>query len=343
MSRRLAALTVASLIMTHVPPAGAQRPAAPTDAVAAPDSATFTGGEYRGPAGTRQYRLFVPGAHERRGAPFLLVMLHGCTQDAEDLARGTRMNALAGGMGGMVLYPEQSERANGKKCWNWYEPANQERDAGEPAMLVGMIREVARRHGADARRIYVAGISAGGAMALLLAANYPELVAAAGVHSGVPVGAAHDVMSALVAMQRGGTGDAAAVLQRMGPRQRAVPLLVMHGTADAVVHPDNGRHIADQWAAVNGIDGSASHGAMIAGTAGGRSYTRTRYTDATGSALLDLWLVEGLGHAWSGGSAEGTFTDPEGPDASAELLRFITSHRLGAVTPMGRAGTRGSR
>ena len=284
-------------------------------------------GEHRGPAGARRYELYVP-AGAAHGRP-LVVMLHGCTQTAADFARGTRMNALADPAGALVLYPEQPASANPQRCWNWYDPAHQGRDAGEPAILAAMTREIVNAHGVDPRRVYVAGVSAGGAMALTLAANFPELYAAAGVHSGVPFGAARDVAGALLAMRQGVGGDAAAVVRAMGDRRRTVPLLVLHGDADAVVSPVNARAITAQWGAATIPDGLASYEfeAVVARDTAGRNVRVSRF-GAARPAPVEEWLIAGLGHAWSGGSAEGTFTDPRGPDASTELLRFLLAHPM---------------
>ena len=336
MARRLAAALVTSLA------AGASGCAAahPSTTTTATTSATSTAaatapaaaagrvldGEHRGPAGARRYELYVPSTGAAGGRP-LVVMLHGCTQTAADFARGTRMNALAETAGALVLYPEQPATANPQRCWNWYDPAHQGRDAGEPAILAAMTREVAAAHGADPRRIYVAGVSAGGAMALALAANFPTLYAAAGVHSAVPYAAARDVGGAVAAMRAGGAGDPAAVTRAMGAARRTVPLVVFHGTADAVVSPANGRAIATQWSGAAGLAPLAEEAPFSSRAESARDYSVLHYGEGR-PAPVQLWLIEGLGHAWSGGSPDGTYTDPRGPDASRELLDFLLAHRL---------------
>lgn len=288
-------------------------------AAAQPLAGRVLTGVHTGPHGERAYRLYVPSAHAPDRARPLVVMLHGCTQDAADIARGTRLDAPAERDTLLVLYPEQPERANGKRCWNWYDRAHQSADAGEAALLAGMIREVARTHGADPARIYVAGISAGGAMAVILAATDPDLFAAAASHSGVAYGAAGDVMAALTAMAQGTAAAPALAVAR----ERVVPLLVLHGDADPVVNARNGDALAAQWRAAAGLAGEPVTSDV---TEGGRRARRLVSADAAGRTVVEQWRVEGLGHAWSGGSPEGTFTDAAGPDATAVMLRFFAAH-----------------
>lgn len=265
---------------------------------------------HRSAAGERAYRLFVPGGADAGPRP-LVVMLHGCTQDPEDFARGTGMNAAAAAAGALVAWPEQTRTANPQGCWNWFLPEHRRRDTGEAAILAGILRDVVAAHRADPHRLFVAGLSAGGAMAAVVADTHPELVAAVGVHSGLPAGAASDLPSALAAMRDGAPRRARP--DRPGPR-----MIVFHGDADAVVSPVN----AERLAAGHGIAGDVRP-RVVSGAAGGRGYTRTRVAAADGRTGLEMWLVQGAGHAWSGGSAEGSHTDPRGPDASREMLRFF--------------------
>jgi poly(hydroxyalkanoate) depolymerase family esterase len=271
-------------------------------------------------AGTRGYRLYVP-ARPSEGPRALVVMLHGCQQDPDDFAAGTQMDALAEEHGCLVLYPEQSRSANGSNCWNWFETPHQQRDQGEPAIIAGMTREVLRTHGADPERVYVAGLSAGGAMAAILGSSYPELYRAIGVHSGLPVGSAHDLMSALNAMKR----DASAARKR-GAVGRPVPAIVFHGDQDATVHPSNGQAVLRQFAP--SAAGTPLRETEERGQDGaGRAWTRTLMQDAQGRAVAEHWNVHGAGHAWSGGSSAGSYTDPSGPDASSQMLRFFLSRQ----------------
>jgi poly(hydroxyalkanoate) depolymerase family esterase len=285
-------------------------------------------------AGTRAYRLYVPAGHDAGSdvAAPLVVMLHGCTQSPDDFAAGTRMNALADQHGFLVAYPEQAANANGSRCWNWFRAGDQQRDHGEPSIIAGIAREVAAGHRVDTRRIFVAGLSAGAAMAIVLGVTYPELFAAVGAHSGLPYGAAHDMPSAFAAM-RGGNGTAYAPLAARAPAaSRAarllVPVIVFHGDSDATVAPRNGAAIVEQSMAPGGLRAQAVH---HAGSATSRRCTQTVHTDAGGAAVIEHWVVHGAGHAWFGGSPDGSYTDPHGPDASAEMIRFFMS-RLRAGT-----------
>jgi len=274
----------------------------------------FLSGSFSADAGTRRYRLYVP-AHKAEGAPALVVMLHGCQQNPDDFAAGTRMNALAEASGCLVLYPEQTRSANHSNCWNWFETPHQQRELGEPSILAGMTREVMREHGIDPAKVYVAGLSAGGAMAAILGATHPELYAAIGVHSGLPVGSAHDLMSALNAMK----GARASKKRQGAALHRTVPAIVFHGDQDATVHPSNGQAIARQFAPQDPVRQVEQRGQGGAG----RGYTRTSTLDGADRVVAEHWTVHGAGHAWAGGSTAGSYADPAGPDASAEMLRFF--------------------
>ncbi len=261
------------------------------------------------------YRLYVPpGRPTQTGPRPLIVMLHGCTQDADDFAAGTSMNQLAREAGVLVLYPEQIQRANAQKCWNWFKPQHQQRGRGEPALLASLTQKVMAEYGVDAGRVYVAGLSAGGAMADILGRTYPDLFAAVGVHSGLAAGTAVDLQSALAAMR---SGVPAARTSVPAPR----PLIVFHGDADSTVHPSNGAAVAG---AVSG--GSPVH-TTEGRSSGGQRFTRTVQGAAGAAAAVEYWQLHGAGHAWSGGNAAGSYTAPGGVDASAEMLRFFLSHR----------------
>lgn len=294
-----------------------------------PPSGAVTWGTWGDSAAPRRWRLYVPAGRER-GAP-MVVMLHGCTQDAEDVARGTRLDDAADRHGFLVLYPEQPAGANPLKCWNWFDAAHQRRDAGEPALLAGLIDRVAAERGVDRTRVHVAGISAGGAMATILAAAYPERFASAFSASGMPIGAVTGAAQAWQVMRAGATAEQAtpgAVRERMGARARPVPLLVVHGSEDRTVVALNGRRAAEQWAQAFG---GQALGEEVTGPGEGTRASRTvRWRDASGVEVAAFTEIHGLGHAWSGGAPAGTYTDAQGPDASELLARFVARHALPA-------------
>jgi len=278
------------------------------------------------------YRLFVPERNAGDPAPPLLMLLHGCTQNAQDVARGSRMDEVAEELGVVVLYPEQAEDAHPLRCWNWYLPVNQRRDSGELRVLAAMAEEVSERIGSDPARFYLGGISAGAATALAFAAAYPERVAAVAAHSGLPYGAARSEDEALAAMAAGpALGEdllAERVLDAMGDVDRAIPLIIFHGAADPVVHRENGEALLQQWSAVHRqLTPTEIEVRSARIEEGGRTVERTVARSQATEPAVELWMVNDLGHAWSGGSREGSYTDPEGPDASREMLRFLLSHR----------------
>jgi len=284
--------------------------------VIAPAAGQWRAGVFRGETGSRAYKLYLPSGYHGQPLP-LLVMLHGCTQSADDFAAGTRMNFVAEAEGLLVLYPEQALAANSSRCWNWFQTADQQRGRGEPAIIAGMTREVMAEHKLDLDRVYIGGLSAGGAMAAILATAYPDLFVAVGVHSGLAPGKAHDLPSALKAMQGHGLN-----LRRTAPG-RSIPLIVFHGDRDSTVHPRNAEEFIGQW--VGGPDQprvSLRRGQVP----GGKAYSCAAYQDPAGRTVVERWTIHGASHAWSGGSLNGSFTDPAGPNASQELVRFFREH-----------------
>ena len=278
-----------------------------------PDDADFLDDQFACAAGSRRYLTYLPKSalHSPKG---MIVMLHGCTQTPRDFAAGTRMNELAEQHGFIVVYPHQSRGENAQSCWNWFRRGDQRRDMGEPAILAGLAQTVAAKHGVPEGNIFVAGLSAGAAMAVILGETYPDVFAAIGAHSGLPAGAAKDVPSAFAAM----AGHGASGLARSGGA--CVRSIVLHGNADVTVHPSNGQQIVLRL-----LDQGPRQTLQTQehGEAGGRAYCRTVTTDSAGVVLVEQWEIEGLGHAWSGGSASGSYTDAQGPDASAEMVRFF--------------------
>lgn len=327
--------------------AASRSPARPPEAApAVPAEGEVLRGTYAGSTGQRDWRLYVPPGDTAAPRP-LVVMLHGCTQDPDDFAAGTAMDEAARAQGFYVLYPAQAQSANPQRCWNWFKHNHQQRGKGEPALLAGMTHDVMARHAIDPRRVYVAGLSAGGAMAAILGEAYPDLYAAVGVHSGLAAGAADDLPSALAAMK----GDAAngplshgladlpgletfaqglAPKKKRAPRAagRRTPTIVFHGDRDKTVHPVNGEHIVAACTQPAANDEAACTSEECARSPNGRAYTRRLHADAAGRPLAEHWVVHGAGHAWSGGSARGSYTDAGGPDASTEMLRFFSGHAL---------------
>jgi len=285
----------------------------------------FTTASHNDRAGARSYKLYVPAASGRGPMP-LIVLLHGCTQNADDFAAGTRMNALAEANGFLVAYPQQSDRANPSRCWNWFKAGDQRRDGGEPSVIAGITREVAATHDVDSRRIYVAGMSAGAAMAVIMGSTYPDLYAAVGVHSGLAYGAASDLQSGLRAMKQGGADAGPGGAPPAAPGD-LTPTIVFHGDRDQTVHRRNGEQVLRPWT-TRGAASAGGNRALLTVHEGrvpdGHAYTRYVYRDTDGRAIAEGWSVHGLGHAWSGGHPSGSYTDPKGPDASAEMVRFFT-------------------
>ena len=301
---------------------GVTKRAPPTAAEIAPEGTRFIEGTYSNAAGSRDYRLFIPSRYQGEPLP-LVVMLHGCTQSPEDFAAGTRMNFIAEEQSCLVVYPAQHSEANPAKCWNWFRASDQQRGTGEPSLVAGITRQIMRDYSVDPTRVYVGGLSAGAAAAVVMGATYNELYAAIGVHSGLACGAASDLPSAFVAMRQGGGSDGN-VIQGDGP---PVPTIVFHGDRDVTVHPSNGNQIVEQSSKTTRTKRKVHRGRV----AGGYAYTRTNHLDSSGRAILEHWNIHGAGHAWSGGSPAGSYTDPRGPDATREMLRFFLEHTLPAA------------
>ncbi len=288
----------------------------------APNGATrghFLTKTFNNSFGARSYKLYVPSSYDGQALP-LIVMLHGCTQSAADFATGTRMNELAEERNFLVAYPEQPASANPRKCWNWFLRTQQTRDFGEPSIVAGITRQVMSAYAIDSQRVYVAGLSAGGAAAAVLGTTYPDIYAAVGVHSGIAYGLAKDVDSAFAVMKRGPSAAKSPVQPANGV---PIPTIVFHGDRDRTVNKVNGDRFAEA------LDSPEYAKRVEPGhVAGSRAYTKTSYLDANGREVLEQWDIHDAGHAWSGGSPAGSYTDAAGPDASREMVRFFLSHRL---------------
>jgi poly(hydroxyalkanoate) depolymerase family esterase len=273
----------------------------------------FSTAQFTNEAGTRAYKLYVPSTYRGEPVP-LIVMLHGCTQDPDDFANGTQMNALAEELPCLVVYPAQSQQANPSRCWNWFNETDQQRDRGEPSIIAGITRQVMANHAVDPDQVYVAGLSAGGAMATIMGTLYPDLYAAVGVHSGLPFASADDLPSALAAMK--------GQFKRRHMPAKALPIIVFHGDQDMTVHPAAADELIAQGT-------SASSGSVVepGRVPDGHAYTRTLHHRDDGNLHAEQWVVHGGGHAWFGGNARGSYTDGRGPDASREMLRFFRTRR----------------
>ena len=283
-----------------------------------PAGAAFEEHAFSNSAGARTYKLYVPSAYARRSVP-LVVMLHGCTQSPDDFAAATRMNELAEEQCFLVAYPAQTKAANASKCWNWFNAADQRRGRGEPSLIAGITRQIMRDFNVDPTRVYVAGLSAGAAAAIILGSAYPDLYAAVGAHSGLACGSAADAPSAFSAMRGGGSP-----IPRES-RARAAPTVVFQGDADQTVHPVNADRVLDQ-----ARGGAHLRRTVAQGETAGMAYTRISESDQEGRTILEHWTLHGGGHAWSGGSEAGSYADPRGPDASREMMRFFAGHRTPA-------------
>ena len=301
---------------------------------------SFTTETYDG----REYKLYVPSDYGGGETP-VVVMLHGCTQSPSDFAKGTKMNEVAEEEGFIVVYPDQTTSAHSNECWNWFDTAHQHRGSGEPALIKGMVDDVKANYNVDDSRVYVAGLSAGAAMADILGAAYPDVFAATAVHSGLEYKAATSESEAWNVMRNGGPdpdkqGEKA--YNEMGSNARVVPTIVFHGTDDTTVYPVNGDQVAAQWAQTNDLASDGSDDDDIDATAdrtvegqapGGRTYTRYVYNDSSGDSVVEKYMVDGMQHAWSGGDSAGSYTDPEGPDASHIIWEFFEANPRDQTAP----------
>lgn len=308
-------------------PGGLLRPTGERSPSPLPDGALFEERTYANEAGSRDYKLYIPSGYNGQALP-LVVMLHGCTQSPDDFAAGTRMNDVAEQQSFLVAYPAQAQSANVSKCWNWFIADDQQRDQGEPSLIAGITRQVMRDFPVDPARVYVAGLSAGGAAAAIMGSRYKDLYAAIGVHSGLPCGAASDISSAFAAMRQGASRTIPNEWPR-GGREGAVPTIVFHGDRDATVNPVNGDQVILQSKAAAELRTTVERGEAP----GGIRYTRTIQADESGRPMLEQWVLHGAGHAWSGGSPAGSYTEPRGPDASRAMMRFFLQHSTTVVPP----------
>lgn len=290
--------------------------------------AQFITRQFSNEFGTRDYQLYIPSGDRHQPCP-LLIMLHGCMQTADDFALGTDMNALAEEFGLLVAYPHQTPIANPKRCWNWYKRQHQQAGQGEPSIIAGITQAIIKDYPVDTKRVYVAGLSAGAGMAAILGAVYPKVYAAVGVHSGAAVGSANNVISALATMYRGSYRLNLVPLSFTS----FVPTIIFQGDSDPIVNLRNGAQVFAQ--AEQRL--KASSAAYFKGKPfqseqlqvkpdQDRRYTRSCVKDNEGTRYIEYWLIHGAGHAWSGGNKAGSYSDPEGPNASREMVRFFLEH-----------------
>lgn len=284
-----------------------------------PSSPQLTQRSFADPAGRRNtdFHLFLPQQAKPTG---LVVMLHGCTQDGPDFATGTDMNKVAEVHGLAVVYPDQHRSANVSRCWNWFDPAHQQRGSGEPAIIAGITNSLVEEFDLDRNKIFVAGLSAGGAMAAIMGETYPDLYCAVGVHSGLAYGSANDVMSAFAAMGGKAPRPAAKRVKQSGISEKNPRTIIFHGTADKTVHPVNAERIVSGGQSAM-TDAGDEREYSLKGD--GYEGTRSVIADSQGKPRLESWLIDGAGHAWSGGNPKGSYTVADGPDASAEMVRFF--------------------
>jgi poly(hydroxyalkanoate) depolymerase family esterase len=288
-----------------------------------PDGGKYIEEIYTNSAGSRAYKLYIPSGYQGQAVP-LIVMLHGGTQTPDDFAAGTRMNVIAEEETCLVIYPAQPSHANPARCWNWFRPDDQRRDCGEPSLIAGITRQVMRDYSVDPRRVYVGGLSAGAAAAAVMGAAYPDLYAAVAVHSGLACGAADDLISAFAAMRHGGSPNSSScdVTSAVPGDRPPLPTIVFHGDRDTIVHPRNADNVITRSMRATNWQTKVRRGQVP----GGHAYTCTIHIDGNGQAMLEQWCIHGAGHAWSGGSPAGSYTDPRGPDAAREMLRFFRDH-----------------
>ena len=282
----------------------------------------FLSGTFHGETRPLHYKLYVPSGHGNAPLP-LVVMLHGCGQTADDFALGTGMNELAESAQCLVLYPEQSSQVSWNRCWNWYDQAHHERDEGEPALIAGLTQSIIKQYAVDTACVSIAGLSSGGAMAVIMGRTYPDLFKAVGCHSGLPHRSATDTMSAMSAMRAGSDLASAKGTVPLA----STPIIVFHGDIDSTVHQKNSADVVKQTIECYQAQAPGESCDMAVfeetGEASGRSFTRHTHRGTTGDVVAEHWTIHGSGHAWSGGNLRGSYTDTRGPDASREMLRFF--------------------
>lgn len=320
---------------------------------AAARAGSWKSGTVTNPSGSRSYKLWIPDGYTGKTRLPLVLMLHGCTQTPDDFATATRMNEVADKNNFLVVYPEEPAAANPLKCWNWFDSLHQSRGQGEPSLLAEVVEKVRADYRVDARRVFVAGFSAGAAMAVIMGAVYPELFAAIGVNSGLAYKAATNLNEARAAMAQG-AGDAVHLgqlaYQAMGDSKHMMRLILFQGAQDSIVAPANAVQVIAQWAQTNdyvddgrdndSVDDVADKTTDSVTAPGSYAYKKYIYNDRHGKPLMERWIVRELKHAWSGGTGGASYTDPKAPDAGQEMWRFFRESRPLPQTKPERHGRR---
>ncbi|WP_020558383.1 extracellular catalytic domain type 1 short-chain-length polyhydroxyalkanoate depolymerase [Thiofilum flexile] len=287
-----------------------------------PSQAQFITKTFSNEYGSRDYKLYIPSSYKTKALP-LVVMLHGCTQSSDDFANGTQMNALAEQYQLLIAYPEQSAQANVQRCWNWFKPQDQTHNQGEPSLIAGITQAIMADYRVDKKRVYIAGISAGGAMSAIMAALYPDLYSAVGIHSGLAFGSAQSFSSALMAMNLG--------IKPIHQPSHFVPLIIFQGDQDKTVAARNADILFEQAKTLyqqQHENASFKLCTQEHSPTDSHPYTCTIIENSQGIHEIEYWKIHGAGHAWSGGDSSGSYTDPKGPDASQEIVRFFLRHAL---------------
>lgn len=307
-------------------------------------STTFAAGQFLSYShNNKSYKVYIPSSYQNGTQVPMVVMLHGCTQDPDQFAAGTKMNTIAERENFIVVYPDQPSTENQNKCWRWFLSGHQSRGYGDPAHIAGITQKVKQTFSIDSERVYVTGLSAGAAMSVIMGATYPDIFAAIGVGAGLEYKAATSELNAYSAMSGGGPDpnqQGTAAYQAMGAYARVVPTIVFHGTSDYTVYPVNGHQVASQWAQTNDLASDGENNiddtpdeTITGQVTGGRSYTKYIYKDSTGKSIIEKYMIDGMGHAWSGGDVAGSYTDPKGPNASEMMWQFFRNNpKSGADT-----------
>jgi poly(hydroxyalkanoate) depolymerase family esterase len=299
---------------------------------------TLASGDYTGPDGTQHYELYVPSSYTPSTPVPLVVALHGCTMTADSFRQLTRWDAQAEAKGFILLLPQQDSSRNQFSCWNFFQDSSMHRSAGDPARIAAVTALVENSYNVDPHRVFVTGMSSGGAMASIMGATYPDYFAAIGVGSGCEYAA-----TAACAGFRSADPTMAGqqAYREMGPRARPIPFIAMQGDADTTVPPANADQLVQQWLVTDDLaDDGAANGSVpstpaktaFGSSAGGRSYTVRTYLDAHRAELAQYWVVRGMKHAWSGGNAAQPYSDPSGPDATAAMYAFFQNHADPSLT-----------